>query len=124
MLALMVVSPVWAGSGDAPDDPLFFPQREIWFEFDEFTSTEPNDITYYVWQDVAGDSTLVATLTHIGGSTHSVAVDIAGDPGTVNRIVVWGLDASSGLTDHCEKFVAREEHACGRCWARLREIVD
>jgi len=122
MLIVMAVGiPAFGGTGDTPADPQFFATRAIAFTFDEFTSTPPNDITYYVWQDVGGDSTLVATIPHVDGTlTHSVNVDIAGDPGTVNRIVVWGPDSESGLTDYCERFVALEEHHANGCACRTR----
>ena len=116
LAALALVTIAYGDSGDTPGDPAMFTQREITFSFNEFTSTLPNDITYSIYQDVDGDSTLVATVPHVDGTlTHEVMVDIAGAAGTLNRIVVWGPDAASGLTDYCEKWVMQEEHHSNGC---------
>lgn len=122
VLAVMAMGvPVMAGSGDTPGDPAVFAGRNIYFDFDEFVVVPTGATEYEVWQSAGTDSTLVATLAHVGdGRVYSVPMSIVGDPGELNRIRVWGVHVATGLRDHCDQWVMVQEFHGGGCACRAR----
>ena len=123
MLVLMVTgSPVLAGDGDTPGDPIKVGvDGKYTFVTYECESSEPNDITYTLYEVyAAGDSVAVWSEPNVTTLVPGREYEYQGTlqqvvDGALVRLTVWMPDATNGRTDHCTKWVVVDKHTGGGC---------